>query len=655
MILSRVWYLLLAIAAVAGLALAMVSVRVIDDNADEAVRDSLRRDRFELEATLKLDARSRIDAIAPVAANGDVRTALREATGRRGDAAIDPAISARLTTRLTELNRQLEGMAGDLLIATDGSGIIVAQIGGAARTPGAGLGAFPLVRRALDGYVRDDVWIVNDEVFRMAARPVIDGGQAVGAIIHGKRIDSSFAQLLSTRLVGASIGFFMRERMFASAMADASVLPDAASPPRQDDMAAPLAEVLAMPALAQGERTDPVTMPTGGLAVYSLVVGSAAHAQVGYAIARPVPVIGSPLAIFSIPTSDDWTQFFSSSTGMGVVGAGVLAFLFGLLFVWIERDRPLAKFRDATQRLAKRDVDRLIPTEFGGPLRNAAANINETIEKIHETAATQPKRKAADLDEILGPVPDQASSPAFFGFAGGGSADDVPQAPPAAPEAVKAPAPPPPPAKAAPAPPKPPAPPGPPKAPPGPPAAPVAAPAAVAPVAPAASAAANVTPAPAAAGRPSPSLGSTLLGMPADAPGGGFGPVQAQSVQSQAVQAQAVKAALAGPNVPEDEEDDEDGATMVARVPQELLAKSAAALGESDAEQNAHFRDVFDQFLSTKKECGESVTGLTFDKFVVTLRKNRDQIVKRHDAAKVRFTVYVKDGKAALKATPIRD
>jgi len=106
------------------------------------------------------------------------------------------------------------------------------------------------------------------------------------------------------------------------------------------------------------------------------------------------------------------------------------------------------------------------------------------------------------------------------------------------------------------------------------------------------------------------------------------------------------------------EEEEEDGATMVARVPEELLAKSmaaAAAAGESDAEQEAHFKDVFEQFVATKKQCGEPVAGLTYDKFVVTLRKNRDQIVKRHDAAKVRFTVYVKDGKAALKATPIRD
>ena len=64
---------------------------------------------------------------------------------------------------------------------------------------------------------------------------------------------------------------------------------------------------------------------------------------------------------------------------------------------------------------------------------------------------------------------------------------------------------------------------------------------------------------------------------------------------------------------------------------------------------------MFEQFLSTKKQCNEAVAGLTYEKFVVTLRKNREQIVAKHGASKVRFTVYVKEGKAALKATPIKE
>ena len=37
------------------------------------------------------------------------------------------------------------------------------------------------------------------------------------------------------------------------------------------------------------------------------------------------------------------------------------------------------------------------------------------------------------------------------------------------------------------------------------------------------------------------------------------------------------------------------------------------------------------------------------------LRKNREQLVQKYACRTVRFAVYVKDGKAALKATPVKD
>ena len=104
------------------------------------------------------------------------------------------------------------------------------------------------------------------------------------------------------------------------------------------------------------------------------------------------------------------------------------------------------------------------------------------------------------------------------------------------------------------------------------------------------------------------------------------------------------------------EEEGPSDATMVAHVPEELLA---AASGQSEsakqeAAEERHFREIFDQFFATKKQQGESVEGLTYPKFAQTLRKNKDQIVSRHGVREVRFSVYVKDGKAAIKATPVR-
>ncbi len=46
--------------------------------------------------------------------------------------------------------------------------------------------------------------------------------------------------------------------------------------------------------------------------------------------------------------------------------------------------------------------------------------------------------------------------------------------------------------------------------------------------------------------------------------------------------------------------------------------------------------------------------GLTWDRFRDKLRRNRDALAQKYACRTVRFQVYVKDGKAALKATPIR-
>ncbi len=110
-----------------------------------------------------------------------------------------------------------------------------------------------------------------------------------------------------------------------------------------------------------------------------------------------------------------------------------------------------------------------------------------------------------------------------------------------------------------------------------------------------------------------------------------------------------------------DDEDDSPAATVVAKVPDALLQATArtagaggkAAGGPQDPDE-AHFREVFRSFVATRQKCGEPADGITFEKFAVKLRKNRDTIMEKYGAKTVRFQVHVKAGKAALKATPVR-
>jgi len=108
--------------------------------------------------------------------------------------------------------------------------------------------------------------------------------------------------------------------------------------------------------------------------------------------------------------------------------------------------------------------------------------------------------------------------------------------------------------------------------------------------------------------------------------------------------------------------------TMIATVPQELLQATAndpamvpppedevaAAAAEEEDPEMVHFRETYERFIKLREECGEATADLSFQRFEKKLQKNRDGLVSKYGCKSVRFQVYEKNGKAALKATPIR-
>ena len=93
-------------------------------------------------------------------------------------------------------------------------------------------------------------------------------------------------------------------------------------------------------------------------------------------------------------------------------------------------------------------------------------------------------------------------------------------------------------------------------------------------------------------------------------------------------------------------------ATTSPAAPQ--AAAPSVASSDEEASFDQHAREVYESYLATRRQCGESTDSLTFEKFGVTLRKTRDQIVEKQGVRTVRFSVQVKEGKAALKAQPIK-
>src|SRR5689334_2060507 len=105
MLLSRIWYLFLALAAIMGLSTALLARGMINREHLSNADGQLKRDRFEIESLLKLDARARLDTLAPIAADGTVREAVR---ARKSDKVDGQDPQKALRDRLRTMNQQLE-------------------------------------------------------------------------------------------------------------------------------------------------------------------------------------------------------------------------------------------------------------------------------------------------------------------------------------------------------------------------------------------------------------------------------------------------------------------------------------------------------------------------------------------------------------------
>lgn len=82
--------------------------------------------------------------------------------------------------------------------------------------------------------------------------------------------------------------------------------------------------------------------------------------------------------------------------------------------------------------------------------------------------------------------------------------------------------------------------------------------------------------------------------------------------------------------------------------------KSSAPPPLLSDEEAAHWREVYEAFLAKKRECQEPTENLTYEKFIGTLQRHKEQLITRTGCRTVRFQVYIKDGKATLKAAPVR-
>ncbi|MFO8071784.1 MAG: MXAN_5187 family protein [Polyangia bacterium] len=551
MFISRFWTLLLALVVGGLLAVVFLAKDVVNRERVENATALLYKELDKVDIALNLHARKRLDVLMSAAVDPQIRKMLAQISADEDKA---EKLRQKLLTALRERNEAMGKYKADSLLALDIRGEVITQAGERERQKGYDLSGFPAVDAALRGYVRDDVWKLGNDVYLVAARPVIDQGRYAGAVVHLSKVDDGLASDMSVRV---QMGFFAGEVMIAVGSPQAEGVVRAQS----SYFGQPLSDVLSAKKFVEKGYSDVHRIETQDgdfMAIYSLVRGEAAKNQVGYAIITPLET----MAAFTEFYEKAGKQDIDALPVTWIVVFIVLAVLIGWFWNWLEAERPLRRLHKHVDALEQADPkDQLNIYRFRRRTRKLAASINRVLDAKVKQMLEAAGHPGKDIDSILGGQDKARLSSASFKFAEP-SAEDIPPPPeeeskPGTGKQVRLGS-------------------GPQAKPGGPPPTPGGKP-----------------------GGPPPAPGGKSGGPP-PAPGGG-------GVE---------------PMTPEEEQ--------------------------------KYFRQIYEEFVALKKKLGEPVEQLQFERFETTLKKNRDTLKSRYGCARVKFQVYEKDGKASLKATPVK-
>ena len=537
MLASRFWYVLLSLllgVAVFVLALAM---GMYNRAGAFAMKTGLSADGQVVSWYLKDDARQRSAQLIQFTLNPEIGKGLDDSS--KSERKVPDAVRDKVFAALRSVNAQVPKEFGfDAVFAVDQHGRVVAHLGYEQATgmEDFELGGYPVVADALHGYIRDDT-LVLDRIYRVVARPVEHdlGSMPAGAILGARIVDDRFARELSNR-TGAAIAFFAHGNRVASGA------PEGFDKGQLDLIVRDL-ETVEQDAEYREKGRSQIRNLSDVLGVqYSRLPGEGWELGAGYAIARIAEHVGGATGFFNIADAKDKAR----AKPLIAVLVALIAGAIGLAFTFFEHSRPLHVFRAEAQKLAKGEIDQLQPSKFRGVFRKIASDLNDGIDQV--AAKGGAPRRAADLKQVLGDIPDQPQMSAFS-FPG-----DTASGPHSAP--------------------------------------------------------ANSSPTASQPRMPEPP---------------------------------------AGPRLPR--------AKPLPPVPGKRAAEAGNGAADEDGEEDdaAEWRRVYEEFVATKQQCGENVDGFSYEKFEQTLRKNQDNLLKRHGAKRVKFSVYVKDGRAALKASPTKD
>jgi hypothetical protein len=553
---SKIWFFLTAVIAAAAITIALMLPRPAERQrlADERQRVITACDVINI--LLGTNARSRVDLAGTFARSEiDVSAVLAPAT-----LAAEISAEANQTARTvaTQLLDSTTGDKPDFVILVDARGRVVARVGVHDDRYGDALAGYFLVDDALDGYVRDDLWLLDGTLYLVAGAPVF-GNRAAGAVIIGHAMDKELAE----RLVG-QLGVHLV--VYAGGQPVATTNPveihgeavrayaelSSADTPVPDDC-------------RNSKAFDIVTRSETYTALVARLPGEAGQQGAFFSVFVERPATLGLGGTLDAVTRDEinfgnfpWIWLALGLIGTLAVGMGLMIF---------EVDRPLRRLSADAVKLAQAVVERLDEERHRGHYGSIARAVNIYVDKVQRDARAVSQQAMAPLARAAPPAP---VAPAFtppppseFKFTdsrqkppGRGSAPALPGAPP---------------------------------------------------------------PLPPGSAPPLPSAGA-----PPPLPPGSAAPLPLRRDLSQS------------------------GITAI----EDVLAPGATESGEISLVDDS-FRALFEEFVALKRQCGESTANVIYEKFASKMRASRDSLMAKHGCEEVKFQVYVREGKAAVKAKPV--
>ncbi len=599
MFLSKIWFFLIALAAAIALTIALVMPRPAQRQHIEDEHNRLALACGVVNVALTDDARNRVELAGKFARNEDVERELGEATAA---ASLDEKRMKQVRSVGEKVMEGIKGRKPEFAILLDKKGRVVARIRVEDTEFGDMLAGRPLVDDALAGYLRDDVWMFGRTTYLVAASPVVKGTDYVGAVVLGHKIDTDFAKKVVGKSLLVELGFYLPKDTIAAT--SPAALEQAAMTTRVGTLLGP-----ELASDCSNDNNKPM----------SLVAGNDSYSALSARLPGEAGARGAYFTVFTkkaseIGFSDTLAGVTKEDLGFGsfpwiVVGIIFLAVLgFGIFLMMYEADRPLKRLTADSVRLAKGEIERLAEDAHPGKFGSIARSVNIHIDKLGREAKTAKK----DLDQLLGPAPEGSL----------GTIDLLATALPSVRPGGPAPAGSPPPSEfkfgdsgSMPA---------------ARPAVPVPRP-----------------------GTPPP-IGGAAIAKKTPLPMQAVAPPMPQTPKTTNLLA-GFEAAGSGPSVTSASQPpltlDDDILGGLTPPPHNLPIAPESSQPRADP----YFKQVYDQFLAVKKSCNEPTSGLTYEKFSEKLIKNRDDLISKTGCREVRFTVYIKEGKAALKATPVKD